>query len=63
MTWSEIKKAIDEAGVEEDEDICLIECENGSGDKTFHKMRLGKSVKLAENISESAKHEAAGCAV
>jgi hypothetical protein len=63
MTWLEIKKAVEEAGVEEDENICLIECENNSGDKSFHKVRLGKSLKLAENISESAKHEAAGCAV
>ena len=42
MTWSEIKKAVEEAGVGEDEEIGLIECENGSGDRSFHKVRLGK---------------------
>lgn len=63
MTWLEIKKAVEEAGVKEDEDIRLIECENTDGDKSFHKVRLGKSLKLAENIAESAKHNSAGCAV
>jgi hypothetical protein len=64
MTWKEIKKAVAEAGVEEDEEIGLIQCENGSGDHTFHKVRLGKTLKLAENVSEEVlQKEAGGCAV
>ena len=64
MTWKEIKKAVEEAGVEEDEEICLIHCENGSGDKTFHKIKLGKALKLAENVSASkSQAEAEGCGV
>jgi len=64
MTWSEIKKAVEEAGVGEDEEIGLIQCENGDGDHTFHKMRLGKTLKLAENVSEEvARRKAEGCAV
>jgi len=64
MTWREIKKAVEQAGVGEDEQIALIQCENGDGDHTFHKMRLGKSLKLAENVSvEKARDEAKGCAV
>ena len=51
MTWNEIKKAVEEAGVEEDEEIGLIQCENGDGDHTFHKVRLGKTLKLAENVT------------
>jgi hypothetical protein len=62
MTWKEIKKAVEEAGVKEDEEISLIQCENGDGDKTFHKMRLGKGIKLAENISDDAE-DYSGCAV
>jgi hypothetical protein len=65
MTWAEIKKAADEAGVSDDEEISTIQCEtaNGVGDHTFHKMRLGKALKLAENISErKAREEASGCA-
>jgi hypothetical protein len=62
MTWKEIKKAIEEAGVKEDEEICLIQCEAHDGDKTFHKVKLGRTVKLAEGISESAK-DYSGCAV
>jgi len=64
MTWKEIKKAVEEAGVEEDEEIGLIQCENGDGDHTFHKVRLGKTLKLAENVSpEVSRKEAGGCAV
>jgi hypothetical protein len=62
MTWKQIKKAVDEAGVEEDEEINLIQCENGDGDGTFHKMRLGKAVKLVENTTEHTT-DFSGCAV
>ena len=64
MTWAEIKKAVEQAGVGEDEEIGLIQCENGDGDHTFHKVRLGKTLKLAENVSaEKAREDAEGCAV
>jgi hypothetical protein len=64
MTWSEIKKAVEEVGVGEDEEIGLIQCENGDGDRTFHKVRLGRTLKLAENVSaEKAREDAEGCAV
>ena len=51
MIWKDIKRAVSEAGVREDEEIVLIECENDNGDHTFHKVRLGKALKLAENVS------------
>lgn len=64
MTWAEIKKAVEQASVTDDEEIGLIQCENGDGDHTFHKMRLGKTLKLAENVSEeAARREAEGCAI
>lgn len=64
MTWSEIRKAVEQAGVGEDEEIGLIQCENGHGDHTFHKVRLGKMLKLAENVSaRKAREDAEGCAV
>jgi hypothetical protein len=37
VTWKEIKKAVEEAGVEEDEEIRLIQCENGDGDHSSTK--------------------------
>ena len=64
MSWREIKEAVEKAGVKEDEEIALIQCENGKGDHTFHKVTFGKRLKLAENVSEEvARKEAAGCAV
>lgn len=63
MTWKEIKEAMSEAGVGEDEQIILIQCENEAGDHTFQKMRFGKTLKLAENTSTHKTEEANGCAV
>lgn len=64
MTWKEIKRAVEEAGVEDEEEISLIQCENGDGDHTFQKVRLGKTLKLAENVSEEiSRRKAEGCAV
>jgi hypothetical protein len=64
MTWAEIKSAVEQAGVRDDEEIGVIQCENGDGDHTFHKVRLGRMLKLAENVSaEKAREDAEGCAV
>jgi hypothetical protein len=64
MTWREIKEAVEQVGVGEDEEIGLIQCEHGDGDHTFHRVRLGKTLKLAENVSaEKVREEVAGCAV
>ncbi len=41
MTWSEIKKAVEQAGVRDNEEIGFIQCENGKGDRTFHKHAAG----------------------
>ena len=64
MTWREIKKAVEQAGVGEYEEIALIQCDNGEGDHTFHKIRLGRALKLAENVSkEQSRKDGSGCAV
>ena len=64
MTRAEIKKAVEQAGVRDDEEIGLIQCENGDGDHTFHRVKLGKMLKLAENVSpEKARTDAEGCAI
>jgi hypothetical protein len=62
VTWKQIKKAVEESDLEEDEEVSLIQCENGDGDGTFHKVRLGRAVKLAENVSEDAA-KSSGCAI
>ncbi|PWT88920.1 MAG: hypothetical protein C5B55_12245 [Blastocatellia bacterium] len=64
MTWAQIKRAVEEAGVTDDEEITLIQCENGDGDHTFHKVHLGRRLKLSENISpDKARREAEGCGI
>lgn len=62
MTWKQIKDAVEGASVEDNEEIRLIQCENGDGEGTFHKMRLGKAVKLVENVSEDPANFS-GCAI
>ena len=62
MTWKELKEAVEQADVTEDEEIGAIQCENPDGDGTFHKVRLGKRVKLVENTSEDAV-DSHGCAI
>ena len=64
MTWAEIKIAVEQAGVKDDEEIGSIQCEDEDGDHTFHKVRLGRKLKLAENVLEEvARRKAEGCAV
>lgn len=61
MTWREIKNAVEDAGIGEDDEVSVIQCQPHDGDKTLHKLKLGKFVKLAENFSESAREDASGC--
>ena len=61
MTWSEIKKAVEDAGIDEEDEVSVIQCQAHDGDKTLHTLRIGKFVKLTENFSESAREDASGC--
>jgi len=64
MTWREIKRAVQEAGINEEDEIDTIKCENSNGDHTFARMRLGKKLVLTENLTTgNARAEAEGCAV
>ena len=53
MTWSEIKKAVEEAGINEEDEVSVIQCQAHDGDKSLHKIKLGKFLKLAENFSKA----------
>ena len=61
MTWSEIKKAVEDAGIDEEDEVSVIQCQAHDGDKTLHTLRIGKFVKLTKNFSESAREDASGC--
>jgi len=61
MTWKEIKKAVQDAGIAEQDEISVIQCQAHDGDKTLHKLTLGKFVKLTEDFSDDARGEASGC--
>ena len=62
MTWIEIKNAVEQAGIEESDEITAIQCEMRDGAKTFHIIKLGNAIKLAEDFADSARSEASGCA-
>lgn len=61
MTWSEIKKAVEDAGIAEEDEVSVIQCQAHDGNKTLHKIKLGRFVKLSEDFSESARKDAGGC--
>lgn len=61
MTWSEIKNAVEDAGIADEDEVSVIQCQAHDGNRTFHTLKLGKFVKLAEDISESAREDASGC--
>ena len=60
MTWSEIKSAVKDAGIADEDEVSVIQCQANDGNKTFHMLKLGKFVKLARNFSESPREEASG---
>lgn len=62
MTWTEIKNAVEKAGIKENDEVTIIQCEPHHGAKSFHVIKLGSLVKLAEDFAESARSEASGCA-
>jgi hypothetical protein len=61
MTWSEIKKAVEDAGIAEEDEVSVIQCQAHDGNKTLHKIKLGRFVKLSEDFSESTRKDASGC--
>lgn len=64
MTWLQVKKAAEEAGVKDNDEIFEIHCEmqKAQGDKTFHKMSFGQRIKLVENPSqETLQENSSGC--
>ena len=52
MKWSELKRAAEQAGVQDDDEILAIECELHDGSKTLQKVHQGNFVRLIEPISE-----------
>ena len=64
MKWSEIKEAVEQSGVSEDDEILEIHCELREGDKALHPTRQGNYITLSENLSEETlKSDLAGCAI
>ena len=61
MTWLEIKDAVDRLGIKENDEILEIRCEQGNCNHTLHQVRIGNFIVLAEDLSEAARKEAAGC--
>jgi hypothetical protein len=62
MTWSEIKRAVEKAGVGDKDEILAIECELRDGDGALHASTQGQFVRLSEGFSEAVRKDASGCA-
>jgi hypothetical protein len=64
MKWSEIKKAVEQTGIREDDEILEIRCEPHDGSKTLQPMKLGDFLQLIEPLSrEAQKRESASCVI
>jgi hypothetical protein len=61
MTWKELKTAIEKTEIRDDDEIWMIECTYGQGDKTLRVMRLGRALKLIESPSDEVSDHS-GCA-
>lgn len=61
MTWKEIKRAAETAGIKETDDIVAIECERRDGDKVFHRAKSGSMIILREHLDEK-QADTHGCA-
>jgi hypothetical protein len=62
MTWSQIKKAVERAGIRASDEILAIECEVRNGNGTLRMIPQGKFIRLAEEPSKEAGRDASGCA-
>jgi hypothetical protein len=47
MTWSEIRRAVEDAGIADEDEVSVIQCQAQDEDKTLHKMKLGTLVKVS----------------
>ncbi len=61
MTWKEVKKSVEELGIKETDEICVVECKFQDGNKTLRKSEMGKAIKLTEGFAEQTK-DYKGCA-
>ena len=55
MKWSEIKEAVEQSGVSEDDEILEIHCELRDGDNALHPSKQGDFIRLSEHLSEEAQ--------
>lgn len=57
MTWAELKRAAEQAGIQDNDNILAIECQMYHGDQTLQKVHQGNFVRLIENTTEAYLQE------
>ena len=62
MTWQEIKKAVEQTGITDNDDISIIQCEPHDGAKSFHILKIGKNIRLVEDFADRVRSYGSGCA-
>jgi hypothetical protein len=55
LTWLQIKKAVEEVGVTDEEELGLIQCENGDGDHAFRETIISISRWVTTSIKEEGR--------
>ena len=50
MKWSEIKEAVEQSGISEDDEILEIHCELRDGDKALHPSKQGSCIKNDDGL-------------
>jgi hypothetical protein len=59
MKWAELKQAVEQAGIADDDEIIAIECEMHHGSGMLQKVHQGNFIRLIENLDQNTIDEAA----
>ena len=59
MKWAELKRAVEQAGVTDDDEIIAIECEMHHGGGSLQKVHQGNFIRLIEDLDQGTIEDAA----
>ncbi|HYF63876.1 MAG TPA: hypothetical protein VD886_13735 [Herpetosiphonaceae bacterium] len=63
MKWAELKRAVEQAGVGDEDEIIAIECEMHHGGGSLQKVHQGNYIRLVEVLDQTTIDESAKASV